>query len=313
MFGLNRLISGILGSRGGSVVARKLPGRTFNALHGWPRGLESQNSSVFVLSFDCETDRDINSLEKLLQQLDDAGVLASFAVIGELAERFPSEHQAIVSAGHEIVNHGYSEHTSIADDGTYTSTFLYNDLSQQQMLEEITKGSKVIEDVCGVIPVGFRAPHFGTLRVATGEVEQLHKAISESGAQYSSSMSDLEALRLGYSGDDIELLEFPLASHPNRPAAVLDSWSTVAAYGDSFVTGSLYRPLEQLLSLLNGSKSSRFASVYFDPAQVVDLPEFIDFLNLLRAASSELLVLRYSDLIPKPSTGYFMEPRPSTC
>ena len=296
MFGVNRPIAGVLGSRGGSVLARRFPGQVFNFLHRWPKGLKQLDSSAFVLSFDCETERDIEILPKLLQQLHDARVVASFAVIGALAERFPHEHRAIAEGGHEIFNHGYSEHTSIADDGSHTSTILYNNLTELQIQDEIEKGAGVIEEFCGVIPIGFRAPHFGTLTVASGDVGRLHRAIVKSGTRYSSSMSDLEVLRLSRGGDS-KILEFPLASHPDRPAAVLDSWSTVASFGDGYVAGSLRTPVVLLMRRLAAAKSPRFASIYLDPVQVVDLPEFVELLNAMSEADGDVKVVRYCDLL----------------
>ena len=299
MFGVKSTLVSALASRAGSRIARVAPALTFKILHSWPDGVEKLNSSAFVLSFDCETERDVRVLPRLIQQLGDAGVRASFAVIGALAERFPDPHREIVDAGHEALNHGYSEHTSISEDGSYESTFYYNDLTQQKMLDEIVRGARAIETVCGVTPVGFRAPHFGTLKVSAGDIDRLYGALLESGAMYSSSVCDVDALRLGFGRHGPRLPEFPLASHPDRPLAVLDSWSTVAVFGDDYVPGSLLNPIERLLRRLAGAAVPRFGSVYLDPAQVVELPEFVECLHLLGEVQSDISVLRYRDLLKR--------------
>jgi hypothetical protein len=287
----------VLASRAGSRIARFAPAMTFRTLHSWPTGVEKRNSSVFVLSFDCETDRDVKVLPLLLQQLQGAGITASFAVIGALAEKYPEQHRDLVRGGHEVLNHGYSEHTSISADGSYDSTLFYNELTRERMRDEIIRGGAAIEAACDVAPVGFRAPHFGTLGVAAGDVGRLHDVLRETGAQYSSSVTDLDALRLGGGSDDQTIPEFPLASHPDQPRGVLDSWSTVEAFGEDYVPGSLLDPIDRILRRLAGSGGSRFGSVYLDPVQVVELPEFVECLRLVAQVQSTVSVLRYCDLL----------------
>ena len=46
--------------------------------------------------------------ERLLDIFDDAGVRATFFVLGWVAERFPTLVAAIAAAGHEIASHGYA-------------------------------------------------------------------------------------------------------------------------------------------------------------------------------------------------------------
>src|SRR5207249_7670373 len=46
--------------------------------------------------------------ERLLRILDDAGVSATFFVLGCVAERFPALVGDIARAGHEIASHGYA-------------------------------------------------------------------------------------------------------------------------------------------------------------------------------------------------------------
>lgn len=50
---------------------------------------------------------------EVLEILERAGVRATFFVVGENLERWPSESRALVEAGHELGNHSYSHHTLV--------------------------------------------------------------------------------------------------------------------------------------------------------------------------------------------------------
>src|SRR5688572_3632535 len=46
--------------------------------------------------------------ERLLEMFDEAGVIATFFIVGWVAERFPGLVRQIAAAGHEIASHGYA-------------------------------------------------------------------------------------------------------------------------------------------------------------------------------------------------------------
>lgn len=107
-------------------------------------------------------------LPRLLDVLNRYGIKATFFTPGAIAEKYSDALISIVEAGHEIGCHGYEhEHMGV--------------LNPEKQYEVIQKGMKAIQDVCGKVPVGFRAPE-GEITMDTLE------AVKELGFGYSSSL-----------------------------------------------------------------------------------------------------------------------------
>jgi peptidoglycan-N-acetylglucosamine deacetylase len=85
---------------------------------------------------------------KILSILKEAGVQATFFLIGRNAERFPDVVRSIYEDGHDIGNHTYSRINA-------------DDLSEESVRSEIANTSSVIAGITGHSPVLFRPPgHF---------------------------------------------------------------------------------------------------------------------------------------------------------
>ena len=122
------------------------------------------------VTFDVEYDRDARALRKTIQLLNSYEVQGSFACIGRLVEQFPKEHRLIADEGHEVVNHTFSH----PNHDILNPRQFFNKLSPQEMEFEIAEFEKTSKNILGVMPKGFRAPHFGDLNSA-GAYEILEK------------------------------------------------------------------------------------------------------------------------------------------
>jgi polysaccharide deacetylase family protein (PEP-CTERM system associated) len=91
--------------------------------------------------------RVVPNTERLLRILEDAGVRATFFVLGWAAERAPGLVRSIVSGGHEIASHGYGHR-------------LVYDMTPAMFREDIRRSKAVIEDASGVAVQGYRAPSY---------------------------------------------------------------------------------------------------------------------------------------------------------
>lgn len=85
--------------------------------------------------------------ERVLQILDDAGVRATFFVLGWVGERYPGLVRQIAARGHEIASHGYAHR-------------LVYDQSPLAFREDVRRAKRLLEDVAGVHVSGFRAPSY---------------------------------------------------------------------------------------------------------------------------------------------------------
>src|SRR6185436_998093 len=85
--------------------------------------------------------------ERILGVLDEAGVLATFFVLGWVAERHPALVRRIAAAGHEIASHGYAHR-------------LVYDQTPDAFREDVVRARLLLEDAAGVPVLGFRAPSY---------------------------------------------------------------------------------------------------------------------------------------------------------
>ena len=88
----------------------------------------------------CNTDR-------LLDIFDEAGVRATFFVLGWVADRFPALVQRIHAAGHELASHSY-------DHG-----LVYNK-TPETFRDDLRRAQAAIERATGVMVQGYRAPSY---------------------------------------------------------------------------------------------------------------------------------------------------------
>ena len=96
--------------------------------------------------------------EEILDVLDQAGIKASFFMMGKEAELYPDVVKKVSDAGHLIGNHTYT-HANVCQ------------ISADETTEEITKTNDILEGLTGKRPQFFRPP-FGckneTLEKQTG-------------------------------------------------------------------------------------------------------------------------------------------------
>jgi polysaccharide deacetylase family protein (PEP-CTERM system associated) len=89
--------------------------------------------------------------DRLLQMFDEAGVTATFFILGWVAERFPGLVRRIARQGHEIASHGYAHQ-------------LVYELTPEQFRADVARAKAVIEHASGQMVSGYRAPSFSITR-----------------------------------------------------------------------------------------------------------------------------------------------------
>ncbi|MEW6555729.1 MAG: polysaccharide deacetylase family protein [Elusimicrobiota bacterium] len=85
------------------------------------------------------------STPQLLKILDDAGIKATFFVVGKMVEKYPELLKEIHQKGHEIANHTYS-HRNLTT------------LSTTQVISELSKTRLLIKDITGMDTYLFTPP-----------------------------------------------------------------------------------------------------------------------------------------------------------
>jgi polysaccharide deacetylase family protein (PEP-CTERM system associated) len=154
--------------------------------------------------------------ERLLMLLGDAGVCATFFMLGWVAERSPQLVRRIAEAGHEVASHGYAHQ------------LIYRQ-SLTQFRDDVHRTRELLCDVSGQAVIGYRAPSWSI----TSKSSWAHSVLIDEGYQYDSSVFPIkhdlhgtpDAPRCVHciETDNGSIVEFPP--------------STVAWFGRNFPTG----------------------------------------------------------------------------
>jgi polysaccharide deacetylase family protein (PEP-CTERM system associated) len=125
-------------------------------------------------------DRIPDSGRRILAVLAEAGVRATFFVLGAVAERHPELVREIAAGGHEIATHGWSH------------TLVYK-MAPETFRSELKRSIQLLEELGGQRVVGHRAPFFSITRQSLWALEIL----GEMGIRYDSSIYPVLNYRYG--------------------------------------------------------------------------------------------------------------------
>lgn len=117
---------------------------------------------------------------RILDILAAASVKATFFLLGWVAERRPGLVKAIQAEGHEIASHGYRHR------------LLYT-MSREEFRHDTERSKAILEDLCGVPVVGYRAASYSV----TQETLWCLDILRELGFQYDSSIFPVHHDRYG--------------------------------------------------------------------------------------------------------------------
>ncbi len=99
-------------------------------------------------------------LQRILAFLDGRGIKSTFFVPAWTAERYRAQTREIIGRGHEVGGHGY----------------LHENLSELTATEEwkvLRKSVRVLEEIIGMRPIGFRAPYWARSKRTLGYLRKI--------------------------------------------------------------------------------------------------------------------------------------------
>jgi polysaccharide deacetylase family protein (PEP-CTERM system associated) len=150
--------------------------------------------------------RVVANTHALLELFDEAGVRATFFVLGKVAAAHPSLAREILAAGHEVGTHGYS-HESVKS------------MSAGRFKDELHRAVDILRQQIGQPVLGHRAADFSI----SGQFLHFLELLSEEGLAYDSSIYPIRHPRYGIPraprhphsircASGKTLVEFPLAT-----------------------------------------------------------------------------------------------------
>jgi len=144
-----------------------------------------------------------DSTNSCLDLFAEAGVRATFFILGWVAERYPLLVRRIVADGHEIASHGY-DHKRVTD------------LSPTEFRADVRRTKALLQEVSGHVVIGYRAPSYSIGRDNLWALDVLQ----DEGYEYSSSVYPIrhdhygmpEAPRFAFRVRQGALLELPITT-----------------------------------------------------------------------------------------------------
>lgn len=232
-----------------------------------------------LLTFDCDTDGDIDVVRDLDRDLRRRGIRAGYAVPGVQLAKGAEAWRAVADLGAEFLNHGGRAHAEFRD-GRYWPVTFYDKLSEEEVASDIDAGHRLVCDVIGSAPEGFRAPHFGSFQ-SPGQLELLYSVLRPLGYSYCSTTTPALALSRGPVVDMNDITEVPTMGSYRNPTTLLDSWTYLSdrtnyalsdEYGDLFAETVTRMTEEGLPGIL---------TYYADPSHVMGQAPFERALDII--------------------------------
>jgi len=223
----------------------------------------------FILSFDCDTEEDILSAWDVHQHVTRLGVTPIYAIPGQILEKGSSVFKRILDNGGEFINHGYTKHAFYNTvNHRYESCFFYDQLSNQQIREDVIKGDQAIRTVLGIQPEGFRVPHFGRFQKPSQQ-SQIYCILNELGYRYSTSTMPYYGFVHGAMMDVGNLIEFPLSGGLMHPLSVLDTWAYFKAPDRIYSEREYAQQAHSMADYFTRNQYPGILNYYADPNHIV--------------------------------------------
>ena len=191
----------------------------------------------------------VSTTHRLLDILDEAGVRATFFVVGNVAEAYPELVRETAQRGHEIGSH------------TYSHELIFR-MQPAAFKADMQRSLAGLQDITGQAVLGFRAPEFSVSHLQ----HWCFEILAELGFRYDSSVFPLSHARYG------------IPEAPHHPFAITTPGGTIFEYplatwdvgrfslpvaGGSYFRLLPDRLLQRAVNALD--ESERTAVLYFHP------------------------------------------------
>ena len=257
--------------------------RTFPSAY-WKGVGEKQAQKGFtrlflVLSYDCDTDEDAPAAAVLFDDLQKNGCKATFSVPGEQLRRASDVYRRLADKGAFFINHGDRPHSQW-DGSRYVSINSYENLTAEEIREDMKRGHEAVVQITGTTPRGFRTPHFGLFQ-KPDQIRMIHRFARELGYDYSSSTGPAYFLVDSGPHTESSVREYPVSGSYTCPFTILDSWTYVGPHPAS--SPDVYSPLlVDTVQRLEPSHFCGYLNWYADPSHVYRLPGYAKALRTIR-------------------------------
>ena len=245
----------------------------FNNLNKWSKN--NLTKSYFIISFDFETQKDIDVIDKLTEKLIKINIIPFYAIPGELILK---NLRLIKKLSNTItfINHGFKTHTEYCTTTkTNYSSYSYVNKPKKEIFNDIKKADDVFKKNLKKESNIFRTPHFGEF-CEKNNMNIIYNIISKLGYKISLSTSPIHSLihkPIYYKKD---IMEIPCNAYIRNPRQIIDSWSL---NNDALKMISMVNELEKYFQNMN--ISNLLLNTYFDPSDIINETSFFSVISKL--------------------------------
>ena len=196
---------------------------------------------------ECRVERNV---DRILELLDRQKTLATFFILGWIAERYPSLVRRIAEQGHEIASHGYGHQRA-------------SDLSRDDFLSDVQIAKHILEDLGGEPVIGYRAPSFS---IGTQNLWAFD-CLAAAGYRYSSSVYPIQH-------DHYGMPDSPRFAYAAKPNLIELPVTTVKVFGKNLPAsgGGYFRlfpfPLSRWMMNRVNQHDEQSGIFYFHPWEI---------------------------------------------
>ena len=243
----------------------------------------------FIISFDCDTQKDVDCLNLLLGKLNEINIKIILAIPAQLIKKNINLIKNLKESFKiEFLNHGYHIHTEFREiDKSYISTLSYNDKNFEFIKEDISLAHKFLVNELNYKPEGFRAPHFG--EVTFNQKKKIFKYLKKLNYIYSSSSIYDLAITKGSIFKLNGITEFTVTGRSQNITKMMDSWSFLDTKNDTVVLKNEYSEELKKIEELFNEKNYNYLNLYADPSHVIESEYFYKFLKNLSQYNSSFI------------------------
>jgi hypothetical protein len=234
--------------------------------------------SIF-LSFDCDTDFDFDAVIPLDAFLRERGIVPTYAVPGAQLHRGRDIYASLAASGREFMNHGGIAHAALERDQYVPITF-YDKMTDDDVVADIKEGHRIVLDVTGQRPYGFRAPHFGCFQ-RDRDLALIYRTADALGYSYASTTMPEKAFVHGPVYCVGSLVEIPVFGSARYPHLILDTWTQLTdrrryALGDSY-----YDLFAETIDVFTRNNIPALLTWYGDPSHAWQQAPFMKAMDLI--------------------------------
>ncbi len=226
-----------------------------------------------LLTFDCDTDGDIQAAGDLDRDLGRRGIAAGYAVPGAQLEKGADAWRRVAARGAEFLNHGGCAHAEFRD-GRYWPVTFYDQLDRDAVVADIQLGDRAVRAVIGAAPRGFRAPHFGSFQ-APDQLALVYDTVRGLDYTYCSTTTPATALSKGpvvnVGGG---LTELPTLGSYRNPTTLLDSWTYLADRTNYALGDEYFELFAETIRRMTDEAIPGLLTYYADPSHVLGQKPF---------------------------------------